>query len=104
MVYTFYIVSFFSTKYKLNYYLLKLVFTIGGYANRGNPIFDINKDQKEKPILSEDKKLTFTAIGYGNGPGAIKQIRTFNLTVNITSNKSRFYFKRFKKKAEYFFF
>ena len=57
---------------------------MGGYSNRGNLLFDINKNQNNEPILTQDKNLTFSALGYGNGPGAIKEIRTINLTKIMT--------------------
>lgn len=39
--------------------------------------------------------MTFNAIGYANGPGGLKEIRTYNLTFNITS----IYFKLILKKS-----
>jgi hypothetical protein len=57
--------------------LKKKVFTIGGYSNRGNRLFDINRNQDGDPILSEGKngKLTFTAIG-----------NVFNFYSNLQTN------------------
>uniref|UniRef100_H2ZAI9 Alkaline phosphatase n=1 Tax=Ciona savignyi TaxID=51511 RepID=H2ZAI9_CIOSA len=43
------------------------VFTIGGYSDRGNPIFGLAPNAI-KPTLGDDNK-TFTTLLYGNGPG-----------------------------------
>ena len=52
------------------------VFTIAGYARRGNPILGlsvpISRDGGEpKPELADDGK-PYTTLGYTNGPGAIR--------------------------------
>ena len=45
------------------------VFSIAGYAKRGNPIFDLVVEVGETtPILAKDK-LPYTVLGYANGPG-----------------------------------
>ena len=60
------------------------MFTIGGYANRGNDLFGINRNQNSEPNLGGNN-LTYTALLYGNGPGNLRQIRTKNLTDEETS-------------------
>lgn len=52
------------------------VFTIAGYATRGNPILglsqgnDASGEPAGEPTLAEDGK-PYTTLGYANGPGAI---------------------------------
>ena len=40
------------------------------------------------PVLDESLNLTYTALSYANGPGAIKKIRTKNLTEEETGKFS----------------
>ncbi|WP_417450202.1 alkaline phosphatase [Kordiimonas sp.] len=47
------------------------VFTMAGYAKRGNPIFGLVVEaHKETPALGGDGK-PYTTLGYQNGPGAV---------------------------------
>ena len=72
-----------------------LVFTLGGYPQRGNSLFGINTNQKGVPVLDERNFLSYTALAYANGPGAIKEIRNKNLT-NEQTGKSLACFIIFK--------
>uniref|UniRef100_UPI00358EF87B alkaline phosphatase-like isoform X1 n=1 Tax=Myxine glutinosa TaxID=7769 RepID=UPI00358EF87B len=55
-------------------------FSLGGYALRGNPIFEFAKD------LSDEDNLTYTSILYGNGPGY--QANRTNLTTEEVVDKN----------------
>jgi alkaline phosphatase len=58
------------------------VFTLGGYAVRGNDLLGINV-AKESSL--SNLGLTYTPLLYGNGPGGLLKIRDYNLTNEITS-------------------
>ena len=62
------------------------VFTLGGYANRGNPLFGIvhNKDEQ----LTR-QNLTYTPLMYANGPGWRSVQRTWNLTKEETGKANK---------------
>ncbi len=62
-------------------------FTIGAYNRRGGDIFGLNYNMLYKSPVS-DENLTFTPLLYGNGPGTLKQIRTYNLTDSATKSKN----------------
>ncbi|RNA41849.1 alkaline tissue-nonspecific isozyme [Brachionus plicatilis] len=62
------------------------VFTMGGYAIRGNPILGINLNH----VSNVSKlNLTYTSLLYGNGPGGINpdSLRNTNLTNIDTEHK-----------------
>ncbi|CAF1110649.1 unnamed protein product, partial [Brachionus calyciflorus] len=60
------------------------VFTIGGYAVRGNPLFSVvNTTEKDK--LSA-YNTTFTALAYANGPSGLTEIRTYNISNEQTQD------------------
>ena len=49
------------------------VFTMAGYPERGNPIFDLALEyNKTEPTLAKDE-MPYTALGYGNGPGGERE-------------------------------
>ena len=52
-------------------------FTIGGYSLRGNDVFGLVYNPYGNLT---DKNLTFTSLGYANGPGGLQEIRKKNLT------------------------
>ena len=60
------------------------VFTMGGYAFRGNSILGVVQG---KFVNVSELKLTFSSLLYGNGPGFynLTQIRSTNLTSDQTS-------------------
>ena len=60
------------------------VFTLGGYAFRGNPIFGITYTNELNYTLNN---LTYTPLLYGNGPGYQGVPRTYNLTSEQTCKK-----------------
>lgn len=64
---------------------------MGGYSNRGNPMFGINRDQNGEPKLDK-KNQTYTSLNYANGPGGLKKIRNRNLTDEETSKAMVFDF------------
>lgn len=59
------------------------VFTIGGYAQRGNSILGINLNKYSNV---SDTQVTYTSLIYGNGPGGLREIRKENLTNSQTGN------------------
>lgn len=64
------------------------VFTIGGYAKRGNPVFGLLKDVDDE--LAEDKEgKTYTPLGYANGPGGLNGVRPDLRGVNTTDKNYR---------------
>lgn len=67
---------------------------MGGYSNRGNPVFGINRDQNAEPKL-DSKNQTYTSLNYANGPGGLKKIRNRNLTDEETSKEWLFSLKKF---------
>lgn len=56
------------------------VFTLAGYPTRGNPILGkvIGNDDNGRPtteVAAAEDGLPYTSVGYGNGPGAMFEIR-----------------------------
>lgn len=64
------------------------VFSLGGYSDRGNPIFGLTTE-KEKKVLDQ-RNLTFSTLLYANGPGfySLEKLRDVNLTEEVTSGQS----------------
>jgi alkaline phosphatase len=59
------------------------VFNLGGYSFRGNPILGISINPSTN-LTQNNLNVTYTSLTYGNGPGGLKSIRTYNLTNNLT--------------------
>ena len=64
------------------------VFTIGGYPERGNPIFSIVREVGGKLAVGSDNK-TYTPLGYANGPGGLIGSRPDLRGVNTTGKDYR---------------
>lgn len=60
------------------------VFTMAGYADRGNPIFGVSKNNGEAAKAKDGE--AYTTLGYGNGPGYIEGKRP-ELTNDVTRHK-----------------
>ena len=54
---------------------------MGGYSMRGNNLFGINLNSYSNV---SDVNLTYTSLLYGNGPGNLRSVRTYNLTNELT--------------------
>ena len=70
------------------------VFTMGGYATRGNNILGtvVSKYGNFSTAYINDKNetvngTTFTSLNYGNGPGGLRRIRYRDLTNEETGTK-----------------
>ena len=65
------------------------VFTMGGYPQRGNPIFALSQEyDKNSPPLAKDN-MPYTVLAYGNGPGGMRINGTRqNLTGVDTTDKN----------------
>lgn len=68
------------------------VFTMGGYAIRGNDVLGTVVSRYNNVSLEyanengeKVKGITFTVLNYANGPGGLKKIRYRNLTDDETS-------------------
>jgi alkaline phosphatase len=58
------------------------MFSVGGNSLRGNQIYGL---ALTRYINVSDSNLTYTSILYGNGPGGLRKIRSYNLTNEGTS-------------------
>ena len=67
-------------------FIIYFRFTIGGYPNRGNPIFGIAFSDGYGLDLTLNK-VTYTSLHYANGPGFynLDKVRKENLTEEVTS-------------------
>ena len=64
------------------------VFTIGGYAERGNPVFGLLRAVDGELAVDKDGK-TYTTLGYANGPGGLNGSRPDLRGVNTTDKNYR---------------
>ena len=64
------------------------VFTIGGYAKRGNPVFGLLKYVDDELAVDKMDK-PYTTLGYANGPGGLNGFRPDLSGVNTTDKNYR---------------
>ena len=60
------------------------VFTIGGYAKRGNPVLGLQVEIGDTLAVDEFNK-TYTTLGYADGPSGLNGSRPDLRTVNTTA-------------------